>query len=98
MDLTTISSTISTIGFPIFCVIVLGYYTRESFNTTVKRNKEREDMLINMITEIRAELSRAVEVNASFIKTLEKINGSIKSMNDDIDEIKIKLEMEGDKK
>ena len=98
MDFETILSATSTVGFPIVAVILLGYFTWKSFNITVERNREREDMLVNMITEIRAELSRAVEVNASFIKTLEKINGSIKSMNDDIDEIKTKLEMEGDNK
>lgn len=92
MDFETILQATSTVGFPIVAVILLGYFTWKSFNITVERNRERENMLMGMMTEIRAELNKAVEVNASFIKTLEKINGSIKTMNSDIEDIKQRLE------
>lgn len=85
MNLTDFTSIISNVGFPIFCVLALGYFIWKAFNMVMTNNKEREAKLYNVIADVRAQLKTASETNASFVKVLE-------SMSEDIDEIKHKLE------
>lgn len=87
MNLTDLTTIISTVGFPIFCVLALGYFIWKAFNMVMTNNKERETKLYNTIADVRAQLKSASETNASFIKVLE-------AMSEDIDEIKHKIDKE----
>lgn len=84
MDWSNISTIISTVGFPIFCVVCLGYFVWKAFNMVMSNNKERETMLYNTIAEIRGQLKEAAATNASFVKVLE-------NMSKDIEDIKEKI-------
>lgn len=75
---------ISTVGFPIFCVLALGICVWKAFNMVMENNKQREMKLYDTIADIRTQLNAASETNASFIKVLE-------SMSSDIDDIKNQL-------
>lgn len=85
MDWSNISTIISTVGFPIFCVVCLGYFAWKAFNMVMSNNKDREDKLYQTIAEIRGQLKEAAETNASFVKVLE-------GMSNDIEDIKNKLQ------
>lgn len=82
IDVTTL---ISNVGFPIFCVLALGFAAWKAFNMVMENNKERETKLYDTIAAVRAQLNASAETNASFVKVLE-------SMAEDIDDIKTKLE------
>ena len=75
---------ISSVGFPIFCVLAMGLFVWKAFNMVMTNNKEREAKLYDTIAEIRGQLKEASATNASFIKILE-------TMSKDIEDIKDKM-------
>lgn len=77
---------ISTVGFPIFCVLVLGLFIWKAFNMVMQNNKEREAKLYDTIAEIRGQLKEASATNASFIKILEAMSKDIEDIKDKIKE------------
>lgn len=86
MDWNSISTIISTVGFPIFCVVCLGYFVWKAFNMVMQNNKEREAKLYDTIAEIRGQLKEASTTNASFIKILEAMSKDIEDIKDKIKE------------
>lgn len=85
MEMDAMTQIISSVGFPIFCVLALGICVWKAFNMVMTNNKEREKMLYDTITDVRAQLRASSETNASFVKVLE-------AMSDDIEDIKEKLQ------
>lgn len=77
---------ISTVGFPIFCVLALGYFVWKAFNMVMTNNKEREQKLYDTIAEIRGQLKEASATNASFVKILENMSKDIEDIKDKIKE------------
>lgn len=86
MDWNSITQIISTVGFPIFCVVCLGYFVWKAFNMVMQNNKEREAKLYDTISEIRGQLKEASATNASFIKILENMSKDIEDIKDKIKE------------
>ena len=84
MEMDAMTQLISSVGFPIFCVLALGFFVYRAFNMIMENNKERESKLYDTITDVRAQLKASAETNASFVKVLE-------NMSDDIEDIKEKL-------
>lgn len=77
MDLTLITELISTLGFPIACVVAMGFFIYKIY----KKSEEREDKLMFEIEENR-------KINADAIATIGKYAGSIDEIKHDISEIK----------
>ena len=95
-DVTTI---ISTVGFPIFCTLALGYFVFKAFQSITSANQEREKDLYKMLGETREQLNNAIRVNTSFVEILSDLKNNVSSVQDDIAEIKSNLRMndkEGD--
>ena len=86
MDWNNISTIMSTVGFPIFCVVCLGYFVWKAFNMVMQNNKEREGKLYDTIAEIRGQLKEASATNASFVKILENMSKDIEDIKDKIKE------------
>lgn len=86
MDWNSITQIISTVGFPIFCVVCLGYFVWKAFNMVMQNNKEREAKLYDTIAEIRGQLKEASTTNASFVKILENMSKDIEDIKDKIKE------------
>ena len=86
MEWDSITTIISTVGFPIFCVVCLGYFVWKAFNMVMQNNKEREAKLYATIAEIRGQLKEASTTNASFIKILEAMSKDIEDIKDKIKE------------
>ena len=76
---------IQTVGFPIFCVIALGYACFKFANRIMKSNEEREDKYINMLTKYSEQMDKLEQANADFVTVVGK-------MRDDINGIKEVLE------
>lgn len=86
MEWDSITTIISTVGFPIFCVVCLGYFVWKAFNMVMQNNKERESKLYDTIAEIRGQLKEASATNASFVKILENMSKDIEDIKDKIKE------------
>lgn len=92
MDVNTLTTLITTLGFPIVCVIGLGWFIYKIYQDTQKQNadnmaavqarcKEREEKLYE---EIRANR----EVNAQAIATIAHYAEKLDVIQSDINEIK----------
>lgn len=66
---------ISTVGFPIVAVIAMGFFFYKMWTTQEVRNKEREEMLMNLIRELSvnlADLGRIIDENSKNIAVLSE--------------------------
>ena len=92
MDVTAITEIISTVGFPIACVVFMGLFIFHIYKTTTEENKanmekvqarckEREDKLYEEIAQNR-------EVNAQAIETIARYAEKLETIQTDINEIK----------
>ena len=77
MDIAMITELISTLGFPMACVIAMGFFIYKIY----KKSEDREDKLMLEIEENR-------KINADAIATIGKYAGSIDEIKHDISEIK----------
>lgn len=92
MDLTVLTELITSLGFPIVCVIGLGWFILRIYKDTQEQNKanmaqvqarcaEREEKLFEEIKENR-------EVNAQAIATIARYADKLDTIQTDIAEIK----------
>lgn len=80
MDVTAVTTLISTVGFPIACVIALCFFIYKIY----KRSEEREDKLMGEIAKTREVNARAVEIIANHAGRLEAIQTDITDIKSDI--------------
>lgn len=85
-ELDVATQLITSVGFPIFCVLALGLFVWKAFNMVMANNKEREAKLYDTIAEIRGQLKEASTTNASFVKILENMSKDIEDIKDKIKE------------
>lgn len=92
MEVSMITELVTSLGFPIACVIGLGLFIVRIYNDTTKQNienmekvqarcQEREDKLYEEIKENR-------EVNAQAIATIAHYAEKLDTIQSDINEIK----------
>ena len=95
MDANTISQLITSLGFPIVCVIALGYF---SFYMVKKSNEQnaynmeklqerctaRENKLYEEIKENRAVNAKAIETIAHYAEKLDSIQNDVDEIKTDI--------------
>lgn len=95
MDVSTVTQLITTLGFPIVCVIGLGWFIYKIYNDTTKQSaenmekvqarcKEREEKLYTEIKENR-------EVNAQAIATIALYADRLDNIQTDVSEIKVDI-------
>ena len=77
MEIATITELITTLGFPIACVIALGFFVWKIY----KRSETREDTLMTEIGATR-------EVNAKAIETIAHYSDKLETIQEDVKEIK----------
>ena len=78
---------ISTLGFPIACVIALGIFVLKIYNQSVTR----EDKLMAEIVENRLVNEKAIETIAQFAERFTHIETDVETIKTDINLIKEKL-------
>lgn len=88
MDLAVIVELISTIGFPIVCVLALGFFVW----TIYKQSVTREEKLMQEITENRMVNEKAIETIAKYAERLTHIEENITEIKNDVVLIKDKIQ------
>ena len=93
MDITTVEGLITSIGFPIFCVLALGFFIYKSYEQIEKRNEGREEKLYTMLANSQSAIDNAIETNAKFVAQLESMQSNVNRISDDVDDIKEYLKL-----
>lgn len=99
---TAIGEAIPTLGFPIICVVGLGWFIYKIYSDTTKQNadnmtavqarcKEREDKLYQEIALNREINGKAIETLALYADRLGHIEGDMNVMKEDLLLIKEKI-------
>lgn len=87
MEITTIAELITTLGFPIVCVLALGFFVW----TIYKQSIERENKLMEEITENRLVNEKAIETIAQFAERFTHIESDVELIKNDVVLIKDKI-------
>lgn len=86
---------LQSVGFPIFCVLALGYFVYSSYQKMITDTKEREDKLYTMLTSAQQTISSAVENNVKLAAQIEIMQKNVEKLADDIEDIKDNVKKEG---
>ena len=76
MEIATIAELITTLGFPIACVIALGFFVWKIY----KRSEVREDTLMTEIGATREVNAKAIDTIAHYAEKLEDIQEDVKEI------------------
>ena len=87
MELATITELISTLGFPIACVLALGFFVWKIYNQSVLR----EAKLMTEIEENRKVNEKAIQTIALYAERLTHIEDNITEIKGDVIVIKEKI-------
>ena len=87
MELSAIIEVISTLGFPIACVLALGIFVFKIYQQSVTR----EIKLMTEIEENRKVNAKAIETIALYAERLTHIESNITEIKGDVVEIKQKI-------
>lgn len=79
---------ISTVGFPIACVIALGLFIYKAWNDMSKKGAEREEKLYTMLASAQNSIDDALETNGKFLAQLEVMQENLTDISKDVDDIK----------
>ena len=81
MDLNTIQTVISTLGFPIVCVLFLGWFIWKIWINQQEQNKTREEKLYSFI-------NKAEEIKSQLVTVLNSYKSDLETIKADVTEIK----------
>lgn len=95
MDVATMSELITTLGFPIACVVAMAAFIFYIYNTWTKENQQtleklqercqvREDKLYDEIAKNREVISSAITTIAHYAEKLDVIQKDISDIKTDI--------------
>ena len=79
---------ISTVGFPIACVIGLGYFIYIAWDKINEQNEKREEKLYDVLAKAQANNEMLADTNREFVAVLETYKTDIKEIKNDIEDIK----------
>lgn len=88
MDLKTMETLITSVGFPILCVLLMGYFIWQLYKDSVKR----EEKLTAQINESRNVNAKAIDTIAKYAEKLDVIQQDVKDIKNDIIVMKMKAE------
>ena len=80
MDINSLNNLITSVGFPIVCVLGMGFFIFRLYKDSVTR----EDKLYTQINESRAVNAKAIDTIAHYAEKLETIQQDVKEIKDDI--------------
>ena len=88
MDVNTIQTAISTLGFPIVCVLFLGWFIWKIWMSQQDQNKEREDKLYEYIGKAQAVNEQLTNTNSESVEVLHSYKSDLDTIKNDVTEIK----------
>lgn len=91
MEIDVITGLITTVGFPIACVIGLAVLMTKVLFEINNSNKEREKETRELLVKAQNTVETALETNAKFIEQLQTMQKSIDKITVDVDDIKDKI-------
>lgn len=90
--LTTIAELVPSLGFPIVCVIGLGWFIYKIYNDTTKRNTEQMEQLQARCKEreekLYSQLEKQNEINGRFAEIIAQYEIKLDNIQTDINDIK----------
>ena len=92
MDITTIETLITSVGFPIVCVIGMGWFIYKFYIDYTNQSKEREDKLMQFIVEEQVQMQNLVSTNAEFVEVLNSYKKDIEEIKRDVSDIKNEIQ------
>lgn len=94
MDVNNITQLITSLGFPIVCVIAMAYAMWKVYTRSEDRNEQREDKLYKVISDAQVQNKELSDTNAKFVTILENYESDLDGIKTDVTDIKNKLAKE----
>lgn len=94
MDVNNITQLITSLGFPIVCVIAMAYAMWKVYTRSENRNEQREDKLYKVISDAQVQNKELSDTNAKFVTILENYESDLDGIKTDVTDIKNKLAKE----
>lgn len=91
MDVNTVTTLISSLGFPIVCVIALGYFIWKLWSRQQEENSKREEKLYETISNAQSINEKLTQTNSEFVKVLTDYKSDLNEIKEDVTEIKNNL-------
>lgn len=91
MDANTIQVLISSLGFPIVCVLFLGWFIWKIWTKQQEQNEKREDKLYSVVADAQATNERLAQTNAGFVEVLRTYQADLDEIKNNVNEIKERL-------
>lgn len=89
MDLAQmVEHAITTLGFPIVCVVFLGWFIWKIWLRQSNREEAREEKLYACITEAQSINERLIETNSEFMEVLTSYETDLNEIKQNVTEIK----------
>ena len=88
MDVNTIQTLITSLGFPIVCVIALGWFIYNAFEKITAQSEKREEKLYTVIAQAQETNERLSNTNAEFVAVLNTYKSDLEDIKADVTEIK----------
>lgn len=88
MDAGTIQTLISTLGFPIVCVLFLGWFIWKIWTRQQEQNEKREDKLYSVLADAQETNEKLSRTNAEFVSVLNSYKSDLEEIKEDVSEIK----------
>lgn len=86
------TSIISTLGFPIACVLAMGSFIYVAFKMFMAKSDKREERLYELVADIQDTNEKLLATNAGFVDVLNKYNADLSCIKADVSDIKDFLE------
>lgn len=94
MDVNNITQLITSLGFPIVCVIAMAYAMWKVYTRSEDRNEQREDKLYKVISDAQVQNKELSDTNAKFVTILQNYESDLDGIKTDVTDIKNKLSKE----
>lgn len=91
MDVSTINSLITSVGFPIVCVLGLGWFIYQAFNKFTAQSEKREEKLYDFLGKAQMVNEELTKTNAEFVAVLSTYKTDLAEIKEDVTEIKNNL-------
>ena len=88
MDVNTVQTLITSLGFPIVCVIALGWFIYKAFEKFTSQSEKREEKLYTVIAQAQETNERLSNTNAEFVSVLNTYKSDLEDIKADVTEIK----------
>lgn len=88
MDVNTIQTLITSVGFPIVCVLALGWFIYIAFQKFTANAEKREDKLYAIIADAQATNEKLLQTNSEFVGVLDAYKTDLVKIKEDVSVIK----------